>query len=70
MIKCDIMIDDGPHNLINGDYLRVLFDAPHNRTFPAEDNQMKRVYNWEQVYNLIKDLDWFYDVYGLETITY
>lgn len=70
MIKCDIMIDDGPHNLINGEYLRVLFDAPHNKNFPAEDNQMKRVYNWEQAYNLIKDLDWFYDVYGLETVTY
>lgn len=70
MIKCDIMIDDGPHNLIDGDYIRILFNAPHNKDFPAEDHQMKRVYNWEQVYNLVKDLDWFYDIHGLETVTY
>lgn len=70
MIKCDIMIDDGPHNLENGQYIRVLFDAPHNKTYPAEEHKMKRVYNWEEAYNLIKNLDWFYSIHNLETIKY
>ena len=27
----DVLIDDGPHNLVNGPYFRILFDQPHNR---------------------------------------
>ena len=27
----DVLIDDGPRNLANGSYFRILFDQPHNR---------------------------------------
>ena len=70
LVKCDIMIDDGPHNLEDNDCIRILFDAPHNKKYPAEENQMKRVHNWEEAYNLIKNLDWFYSIFGLEAIQY
>ena len=33
-----------------------------------EENKMKRVHNWEETYNLIKDLDWFYYLYDIPTI--
>lgn len=68
MIKCDLMIDDGPHNLIDGDYIRILFDAPHNRDFDETSHNMKRVHTWEQIFNLIVDLDWFYTISGKATI--
>ena len=31
MVMGDVLIDDGPHNLVNGPYFRILFDQPHNR---------------------------------------
>lgn len=70
LIRCDIMVDDGPHNLEDNDCIRILFDAPHNKKYDAEANNMKRVHNWEEAYNLIKNLDWFYSVFGLTTVRY
>ena len=54
MIRGDVLIDDGPHNLIGGGYKKILFDAPHNRTFDAEKNGMIRVYNWEEIEQVIE----------------
>lgn len=71
LIKLDILVDDGYHNLENGDYIRILFDAPHNQNI--EENAVtkcKRVKSWEEVYNFIKHLDWFYTINGLSTIKY
>lgn len=56
MIKCDIMIDDGPHNLIDGDYVRILFDAPHNRKFKEKAFNIKRCYDWKEVYDYIHNI--------------
>lgn len=53
MIRGDIMIDDGPHNLIGGDYIKVLFTAAHNRSFNEKPHDMIRVGSWEQAYRLI-----------------
>ena len=53
MIRGDIMVDDGPHNLIGGDYLKILFTAAHNREFDAEAEGMIRVDNWKDIYDLI-----------------
>ena len=54
MILGDVMIDDGPHNLMGGNYAKILFDAPHNRGFNAECNGMIRAKDWNDVYDILK----------------
>lgn len=56
MLSADVLIDDGPHNLINGNYAKLLYYSPHNESFDAENNGMIRVYNWEEVYDNIHNL--------------
>lgn len=53
MIKGDVLVDDGVHNLEGGEYLKILMDAPHNRNYNAEQNGMFRVKNWSEAYALI-----------------
>lgn len=53
IIKGDVMIDDGVHNLIDFPGTRILFDRPHNHTFPAEANNMIRVQTWNEIYQII-----------------
>ena len=56
LIKGDVMIDDGAHNLEGGDYAKLLMDAPHNKYYDAEANGMMRVHNWEEIYKVIEGL--------------
>lgn len=56
LIHGDILIDDAPHNLEGGQYMKLLFDAPHNRSYPASDNGMVRVHNWDEIYNIVCDI--------------
>lgn len=56
IIMGDILIDDGVHNLIGGDYKKVLFDQPHNRSFNEQEIGAIRVYNWEQAYKVVNDM--------------
>ena len=56
MIRGDVMVDDGPHNLENGDYVRILFTAQHNKEYDAEANGMIRADTWEEVYKVINSL--------------
>ena len=51
MIKADILIDDGVHNLENGDYAKILVSAPHNADYNAEQNGVVRANSWEDIYN-------------------
>jgi len=53
MIKGDVLVDDGVHNLVGGDYEKILFSAPYNRDFDAEASGMTRVENWEEAYTAI-----------------
>lgn len=53
LVNGDVLVDDGPHNLEGGQYLRVLMDAPHNRAYNTESNGMIRVYNWSEAYDVI-----------------
>lgn len=53
MIRGDVLIDDGVHNLEGGAYQKILMTAPHNRTYDAEANGMIRVQNWAQVEQVI-----------------
>lgn len=57
MVKGDILVDDGPHNLLGGDYEKILVTGPYNESFDAEANGMIRVNTWEEIYNAIKSFD-------------
>lgn len=56
LIHGDVLIDDAPHNLIGGNYMRILMTAPHNRSFNEKDIGAIRVNNWEEIYNIICDI--------------
>lgn len=56
MVRGDILIDDAPHNLINGSYVKVLMTAPHNINYDASSNNMIRVHTWEEVKDYIVKL--------------
>ena len=53
MIRGDVMVDDAPHNLVDGEYEKILMTAPHNRSYNAELYGMTRVNNWKEVYERI-----------------
>ena len=57
MIRGDVLIDDGPHNLEGGDYAKILLDAPYNRQYDAEANGMLRVYSWDEIERAIEQLE-------------
>lgn len=46
MVTGDVLIDDGPHNLVGGRYFRILFDQPHNRGFDEKKYGMYRAGGW------------------------
>ena len=56
MIRGDILIDDGVHNLVGGDYIRILMNAPHNSDFDEKAYGMTRVYGWEEIYAMITEM--------------
>ena len=56
MIKGDVLVDDGIHNLVGGDYEKILFSAPYNRDFDAEANGLTRADTWEEVYTAISKI--------------
>ena len=56
MIKADILVDDGVHNHVGGDYIKLLYTAPHNCEYDAEANGMVRVGSWREVYEFISQL--------------
>lgn len=49
IIKADIMIDDGVHNLKTFSGKKILFDAPHNRSCA----EFTRVRNWSEIKNIL-----------------
>ena len=53
MIRGDVLIDDGVHNLEGGGYRKILFTAPHNRAYDAEANDMVRADTWDEVVRII-----------------
>lgn len=56
ILQGGVMIDDGLHNLIGGNYQKILFTKPHNKNFDAEGNGMIRVHNWEEIYHTISNM--------------
>ncbi len=55
MVLGDVLIDDGPHNLVGGRYFRILFDQPHNRGFDEKKHGIFRAVGWAEVYRLIHE---------------
>ncbi len=66
LIRGDVLVDDGVHNLEGGDYMKILMDAPHNRAYDAESNGMHRVTDWDEVYELITQYAVLSDLSGEE----
>lgn len=56
MIDGDILIDDAPHNLTRGKYIKVLMSAPHNLAFNADEYGMLRVSTWDEVKSIIEGI--------------
>ena len=55
MIRGDVMIDDAPHNLIGGEYLKIMPTAAHNRDFDAEAHGIIRAETWDEIYKTVKE---------------
>ena len=56
LIRGDILIDDGVHNLEGGHYKKILMTAPHNITYNAEAHGMIRVHNWQEIEHVISQI--------------
>ena len=57
MIRGDVLIDDGIHNLEGGEYRKILFTAPYNKDYDAEANGMIRVHNWDEILRVIDEME-------------
>lgn len=68
LVKGDVLVDDGVHNLEDGEYFKVLMDAPHNRSYDAESAGMHRVMDWEQAYDIITQYAILSDLNGEEEV--
>lgn len=53
-IITDVLIDDAPHNLRGGNYIKFLIDMPHNQIDLDKENEMIRVNNLREVYELLQ----------------
>lgn len=53
LVKGDVLIDDGAHNLIGGDYFKILMDQPHNRKFDEVKHGVYRAKSWGEIYDVV-----------------
>ena len=56
MIRADVLVDDGYHNLLGGSYRKILMDAQCNRMYDEKKAGMFRVKDWAEAERLI--LEW------------
>ena len=54
MMDLDMLIDDKPGNLEDANYLKVLFDRPHNRSIDENKISAVRLKTWPEIYKYIK----------------
>ncbi len=59
LVKGDVLVDDGLHNLYEGSYIKVLFDKPWNREVDKDKltDIIHRIHNWDEIVKLIEELD-------------
>ena len=53
-IKGDVLVDDAFHNLVGGEYDKILLNKPHNRNFDAESHGVRRVENLIEAFHIIQ----------------
>ena len=53
LIKADVLIDDGIHNLEGGKFFKILMDSPNNRHYDTNKNGMIRVHTIKEAYEAI-----------------
>lgn len=53
LVRGDVLIDDGTHNLVDFPAERILFTRPHNKDFQAEKHNMIRVDTWDEIYSAV-----------------
>lgn len=53
LVQGDVRIDDGPHNLIGTNGLKILVDAPHNHSFNEKEHYIRRVKTWSEIYDKV-----------------
>ena len=58
LIKGDILVDDGLHNLCDGEYIKILFDKPWNRKVDRRKitDIIHRVHNWDEIVKMINGI--------------
>lgn len=55
IIECDVMVDDGYHNLEGGKYFKILLDKTYNRNLTDEqEHSLVRCSGWYSIYDTIK----------------
>jgi len=56
LIHADFIVDDGIHNLINGNQtVKMLINMPHNQNFIAGDYGLIRVNDWSMVQAVVEE---------------
>ena len=55
-VKGDVLTDDGPHNLIGGEYYKILISKPHNKSIETERSGVNRVNTLTEAYGIIERL--------------
>jgi len=53
LINGDVLIDDGVHNLLRGNYEKFLFHRPNNAAFNEKEHNITRVFSWREAYESI-----------------
>lgn len=56
LVHGDVLIDDGVHNLENGNFEKILITAPYNKDYDAEANGMHRVSGWKEIVEIVDEI--------------
>lgn len=57
LLKGDILIDDGYHNMVGGSYHKILIDAPYNRMFDEKKDGVIRVHDWAEIEREVEKIE-------------
>ena len=55
-IKGDVLIDDAPHNLVGGEYEKILMNKPHNRKFDSSSHCIHRIDDLAETFLILERL--------------